>query len=100
MACYKRKMDGITMEKKSVHFLTGMDDSRANYFCTTETEIKYLEENYLHGTMQGRQFRYNCDGSLQCAWDCAGGMTLLKLDYEMKECAANCKFDRCLAHLQ
>ena len=54
---------------------------------------KYLEENYRDGAQEGRQYRYNCDGSLQYEWDSVGGMKLMEVKFEVKPCIGKCKLD-------
>lgn len=56
---------------------------------------KYVEENYMDGMSDGKQFRYNCDGSLQAEWHTAAGLQLINIHYEKKACLPGCKMDDC-----
>ena len=51
----------------------------------------YQEVYYWNGMSQGKQYRYNCDGSLQAQWDSIGNVGLMRLEFEKKNCTANCQ---------
>ncbi len=53
----------------------------------------FFLENYADGQLDGKQYRYNCDGSLQAEWDSVGGLQLFRIDFEVKKCIGKCKLD-------
>ncbi len=50
-------------------------------------------EQYRDGQLDGKQYRYNCDGTLRAEWDSVSGLQLFRIDFEVKECIGNCRLD-------